>query len=254
MNCPQCQSPLGAGALFCSSCGARFGTAADPALPAATPGPSASAASLAALAGRDYEVRIGAWIGRGWEIYKGNFGAFFGGYLVTMLLIMAGGMVPLGNYIVGGPLLGALIMMAFGAMRGRPAEFNRLFDGFKTMFLPLFLVFLVKSLVITLGVLLCVLPGIYLGVSYLFALHLVVDKRADFWPAMETSRKLIGRHWGGMFLFGLALAGINLLGALALCIGAFFTAPLMLCSICAAYEDIVGLEPAGAGTALTPSP
>lgn len=245
MNCPQCQSPVSEGAAFCSLCGAQFGAAPDAAqLPGATALPaSASLAALEAIAARDFEVRIGPWISRGWEIYKANFGVILGSYLVTILLVMAGGMVPMGSYVVGGPLFGGLILMVFGVMRGRPAEFNQLFDRFKFQFLPLFLVYLVKSLLVGIGLLLCLIPGIYLGVSYLFALHLVVDKKAEFWPAMETSRKLIGKHWGGMFLFGLTLFGINLLGVLALCVGALFTAPLMVCSICAAYEDIVGLEP-----------
>ncbi len=247
MNCPQCQSPLAEGAVFCSGCGALLGPA-----PAAAPAPppSASLAALEAIARRDFEVRIGPWISRGWEIYKANFGVLLGGYLAVMLLIVAASMVPMGSYVVGGPLLGGLILLVFGVMRGRPAEFNRLFDGFKFHFLPLFLVYLVKTLLTGFGMILCFLPGIYLAVSYLFALHLVLDKKAEFWPAMETSRKLIGKHWGGMFLFGLALLSINLLGVLALCVGVFFTAPLMVCSIAAAYEDIVGLEPETAAPAL----
>jgi uncharacterized membrane protein len=84
----------------------------------------------------------------------------------------------------------------------------------------------------------------------MFSLFLVVDKNAEFWPALEASRKLIHRHWFGIFLFLLALAGINILGMLALCIGALFTGPLTMCALCAAYEDIVGLEPETASATL----
>lgn len=68
------------------------------------------------------------------------------------------------------------------------------------------------------------------------------DKRLDFWPAMETSRKLITKQWFGFFGLILLVALLNVAGALALGIGLFVTAPWSTCTIAAAYEDIVGLN------------
>ena len=42
---------------------------------------------------------------------------------------------------------------------------------------------------------LCILPGIYLGVAWIFTEALVIDKKLEFWPAMELSRKVVSRHW-----------------------------------------------------------
>ncbi len=250
-QCPQCQSPLSEGAAFCSLCGARFGAAPAAAqLPGGMPPPaSASLAALEAIAARDYEIRIGAWIGRGWEIFKANFGVILGAHVVMILLVFAAGMVPAGSLVLTGPIMGGMIMLIFTALRGRTPEFNELFAGFK-QFVPLMLVNLVRSILILIGLVLCLLPGLYLGIAYLFSMFLVIDKKAEFWPALETSRKLIHKHWFGFFLFMLALTGINILGMLALCVGLLVTGPLTMCALCAAYEDIVGLEPEAPPAAL----
>jgi len=41
---------------------------------------------------------------------------------------------------------------------------------------------LVKWLLTSLGLVLCILPGIYLGVGYVFALPLVIDKKMESGP------------------------------------------------------------------------
>ncbi len=96
------------------------------------------------------------------------------------------------------------------------------------------------AILLVLGILLLI-PAIYLGVAYTFSIPLIVDRKAEFWPAMETSRKLITRQWLPFFGFSVVLFLINMGGLLACCIGVFFTAPLTICAIAAAYESIVGL-------------
>jgi hypothetical protein len=93
---------------------------------------------------------------------------------------------------------------------------------------------------------LCALIGLvgalYLGVSYTFAIPLVVGKSMDFWSAMETSRKLISQQWFSFFCFMLVLGVINIVGSLPCFIGLLFTIPLTACAIAAAYESIIGLS------------
>ncbi len=86
------------------------------------------------------------------------------------------------------------------------------------------------------------IPAIYLGVAYSFSIPLIMDKQINFWPAMETSRKLLTKKWFPYFGFSIVLGLINLGGFLACCIGVIFTAPLTICAVAAAYENIVGLS------------
>jgi hypothetical protein len=102
----------------------------------------------------------------------------------------------------------------------------------------------VTGILLVLGIIL-LLPAIYLGIAYTFSIPLIVDRKASFWSAMETSRKLITRQWFPFFGFSIVLGLINLGGFLVCCIGLIFTVPLTICAIAAAYENIVGLASEG---------
>jgi uncharacterized membrane protein len=91
--------------------------------------------------------------------------------------------------------------------------------------------------------LLCLLPGIYLAVAWVFALPLVIDKKMDFWPAMELSRKVVHRHWWVFFCLLLVNVLICLLGLAACIIGVFIAQPVAFGALIYAYEDIFGTKP-----------
>ena len=105
------------------------------------------------------------------------------------------------------------------------------------------LVGVVQSLLTGLGFLCCILPGIYLGVAWWLAAPLVMDKRLEFWPAMELSRKVISAHWWQFFGLCLLCILVSLLGVLACCIGILVAMPVVLAAGAYAYEDIFGAGP-----------
>lgn len=210
------------------------------------------------LENRDYTVKIGQYFGRGWEIFKQYALPFIGFMLVVGVIGAVASKLPyplgLNEDRQGGivnallsPALGAgFYIVAFKIAKGRTASFSDFFQGFNR-YLPIFLVSLVSSLLIGVGTVFLILPGVYLAVAYLFALPFVLDKHLDFWPAMETSRKLITKQWFGFFGLIILIVLLNIAGALALGIGLFVTAPWSTCTIAAAYEDIVGLNGSNAG-------
>jgi uncharacterized membrane protein len=90
-----------------------------------------------------------------------------------------------------------------------------------------------------LGVLLvCLIPMVYLQISWSFTLPLIIDKQMDFWPAMKASWKMVNKHWwhvlGLMILIGL----LNVVGVLACCVGVLFTIPIGIGALMYAYETI----------------
>jgi uncharacterized membrane protein len=108
-----------------------------------------------------------------------------------------------------------------------------------------------------LGFLLCLLPGIYLFVAWeLFTALLILDKRLDFWPAMELSRKVITRHWWQVFGLALLFLLIMLAGTMVFCLGFFIALPIVKAAKVCAYEEIFGARPAPAAAASgsTPTP
>jgi len=90
----------------------------------------------------------------------------------------------------------------------------------------------------TIGYLLCVIPGIYLAVSWIFALPLVIDRKLPFWDAMELSRKVVGKHWFITFAFLLVIGLLAMCGVIACCVGILVTIPIASVALMYAYEDL----------------
>jgi hypothetical protein len=204
--------------------------------PLAVPLPGADPEALAAeVIARDYQVEIGDCLSRGWDLVMRNFWLLVGASFVVGLIQ---GAVPL----LAGVCMGGLYALCLKLIRHERAEFGDAFAGFSSDFLPLFLAGIVTGLLTMMGILLCVVPGIYLAVVWVFCLPLVVDRKLDFWPAMEVSRKVVNKHW--WVIFGLLLAGllVNLLGLLVCCVGVYVAQPIVIAALAYAYEDIFGAK------------
>jgi hypothetical protein len=211
------------------------GKSPPPVVGASGPKPDADALAAQILA-RDYRIEIGSCIARSWGLLTRHFWLIVGAAFVLGLIQGAVG-------LLAGVCMGSLYFLLLKLIRGERAEFGDAFAGFSLAFLPLFLAGLVSGLLTCAGLLLCLLPGIYLAVAWVFALPLVIDKKMDFWPAMELSRKVVHRHW--WVFFGLLLVNvlICLLGLAACIIGVFIAQPVAYGALIYAYEDIFGTKP-----------
>ncbi|MBD1849863.1 DUF975 family protein [Leptolyngbya sp. FACHB-711] len=98
------------------------------------------------------------------------------------------------------------------------------------------------AVLLLIGSLLALLPGIYLSIAYNFAIPLVVERRLGFWEAIETSRKVITKQWFSFLGFASLLFLVNVAGVLLCGIGLLVTAPLTICATVAAYRHILGLN------------
>jgi hypothetical protein len=206
-----------------------------PVVSASGPKPDANALAAEILA-RDYRIEIGSCLARSWNLLTRHFWLIVGAAFVLGLIQGAVG-------VLAGVCMGGIYYLLLKLIRGERAEFGDAFAGFSLAFLQLFLAGLISSLLTCAGLLLCLLPGIYLGVAWVFTLPLVIDKKMDFWPAMELSRKVVHRHW--WVFFGLLLVNvlIRLLGLSACIIGVFIAQPVALGALIYAYEDIFGTKP-----------
>ncbi len=81
---------------------------------------------------------------------------------------------------------------------------------------------------------------IYIYVSYAFTLPLIADAKLDFWQAMETSRRIIGRKFFMFLLMFIVLGIIAMVGTVVTCfLGIFAVVPYIYCVIFVAYDDIL---------------
>lgn len=96
-----------------------------------------------------------------------------------------------------------------------------LFDGY----LPFLLAVTLLGLVVAAGFVLLIVPGVIWGLRYGFSIFLTVDRKLDPVAAFhESARLTYGRKWR-LLEFALVMAGVNLLGALALGVGLLVTVP-----------------------------
>jgi hypothetical protein len=222
-------------------------------------------------------LAIGTIVGRAWRVVIDNFGLAVGAFavvfvlqIISLVLVLIPCLGALVAVFISWLLTQSLHAFYLKMSRRQPTEFGDAFSGF-SFFMPLFLLGLVQGLLfvvamapggavmfvgaqlaergsseaagvglLMLGMLLMLPILIYLGVAWLFAPMLVMDKGYDFWPAMELSRKVATKHF--LRLFGLQLlnAAIVVAGELALCVGVLVAIPITYAAVAIAYDDLFG--------------
>lgn len=131
-----------------------------------------------------------------------------------------------------------LIRVALKVTAGQTPDMGDLFitDNYATYLV----VSIVFGLMVGIGLLLCIVPGILLAIAFFPCLYLVVDKRADVGTALSRATQLTKGHWGPLFLFGILAFLVNLLGALLCGIGLLVTYPLTIVAAAYMYRAIAG--------------
>jgi uncharacterized membrane protein len=235
-NCPHCGQEIESGSETCSACGQSLTSPVEPVVsPVAPETPQIT------------EVNVGDYFKAGWELFKKYPAGFVGFFIIIIVTSLALNLVPvigvLASCAVISPLNAGFFIVGAKLLKNQTPEFVDFFGGFK-LFLPLALLGVVSSLFIAIGLILLIVPGIYLIVSYLFAIMFVVDRGLDFWPAMETSRRSVQPVWFKVFGLFLLLLLLNLAGALLLGVGLLISIPLSHCILTVAYAEIFGIESA----------
>ena len=194
---------------------------------------------------RGHSIRVGDCLSRGWKLVKGRFWLVVGAGLVLFLFHVGLALIPVLGFFADTCLAlvfwGGYDWMLLKLLRGQPVRFGDAFSGFSLAFLPLMLASVVSGVLISLGLILCLVPGLYLMmVWWMFPPLLILDKKMDFWPALELSRKVVNANLGpmiGLFIITFLLA---FAGGLLLCVGLFVTMAISSAAIVCAYEDIFG--------------
>lgn len=134
----------------------------------------------------------------------------------------------------------ALLNGGLRSVRGESLAFSDLFS--KVTEVPnLIGLQIFGTLAVLLGSLAFVIPGVYLGVAYVFAGMALVDEPQSFVDALTLSRRLVTPHWFDITIFLLVVIGIILLGYLAILIGGFVSVPVGFCMIAAGYQQLLVL-------------
>src|SRR5258707_13521424 len=123
---------------------------------------------------RHVSIDIGSALSRGWALLQANMDVLIGATLLGWVVSIGLSIVPVLGWVVGFVILGGVDYMFLRRIRGQDVEVGDVFAGFNLAFINLSLAGLVKGVLIIAGCILCILPGIYLGVGSPFALPLVI--------------------------------------------------------------------------------
>lgn len=224
MFCTRCGTQVDANAPFCPNCGQSLQTApvgGAPPPPAWTPPVTV-------------QVAAGRWIGQGWDLVKADMGNYI---LITLVFFLLSG-IPL----IRGALVAGFSIHTIKKLSGRHADFSDFFKGFN-FFIPTLVASLVIGVFVFLGTLACLIPGLVVAAMYEFTYLFIVDKKMDFWQAMQASHAIVKTDYFGFTMFLILAFLVNVLGFLCLIVGLFVTVPLTMAATVIAYKEIVGFDP-----------
>jgi len=211
---------------------------------------------------------IGQVISKGWNIFSQKFGivlkflfvGVFAMFVVQLIVSMfgtsdnstigfIGGIV---TYVFNIFISIGLIKAMMHIVRDEPVELNTLFSG-KDQVLKYILVSILLSILIGLGFILLILPGIYLMLRFMFVPYLLVDKEdmsiEDLFSASSTMTKGIKFN---LFLYGITIFIMNVIGMIPLGFGLLITMPVSFLSFIVLYETLLRDDSASTPT-LTPT-
>lgn len=181
----------------------------------------------------------------------------------------------LASLVLTGPLMGGLYMIFLRRIRRQGGEVGEIFAGFSERFWQLALGYIVPAfftglsvipgvilivvsifgmgfhpmghasagtalavMLFAVGILVALVPAIYLSVSWMFTVPLVMDKGIDFWQAMGLGHRMVKKHFVSVLALLILGALINVAGVIACCVGVLFSIPIVFGSMMYAYETI----------------
>ena len=216
------------------------------------PGPSGSLED--AVAGR-YDFDIGQVMREAWELTRGMKGSFWGAAVIVYAImivfaLVAGAMT--GHSIVlrfvtniafgtvSPVLLIGIIMMGVRRAAGLPVSFATAFSCFD-QWVTVFLAGLITTFLTYLGIILLVLPGLYLAIAFCMTMPLIADRRLAAWQAIETSRKAVSKRWFKFFGLLIVVGLVIFASAIPLGIGVIWTAPWAINVVGVVYRRTFGV-------------
>lgn len=97
---------------------------------------------------------------------------------------------------------------------------------------------ILRTVIIIAGLILFIVPGIIFSIKLQFSEYLIVDKNVDAIDSIKQSWEMTkGVKWN-LFLLGILLGFINILGILALLVGTLITVPLTLVANVYVYRKL----------------
>jgi hypothetical protein len=139
------------------------------------------------------------------------------------------------------PMMVGITIMGIRHSQGKSVSAGSIFNYFPRAPAAILWYFLM-TLMIMLGYLLLILPGIYLSFAYMFSLPLMVEKNLGVWAALEVSRKAVTRIWFRATGFLMLIMLLVTLGMIPLGIPLIWIVPWVTLAYAMLYFKLFGAE------------
>jgi len=177
------------------------------------------------------EFRSWDFIGQAWELVKPHWLP-----LAAMALIAAViASVPGAMFIIGGAMYVGINRAILGMLAGKTPDIGMMFSGFDR-FGQAFLAHLVVMIAVSIGFMLCIVPGIILALMWMFVSLVLAETQLDFWESMQASADLTAGYRWPLFCLMLASIVVALLGLIVCCVGIFVAQPVIMTAMALAYR------------------
>jgi len=206
------------------------------------------------------DFSIGDVLRDSWETFKGNPVLFVGLTIIAFIISTIANSIDNalgvtgsgGDFRINASIFSFLVQtfiamgfinIALKSIKGERAEFGDFFAVY-----PLYLVYLISnflfSVAVGIGIILLIIPGIYLFVRLQFFGYYIVDKNASgtnvIIESLQRSWELTRGIAGKVFLLDLAFLGLIILGAIPVGLGLLIVFPLIALALAYVYRRLGG--------------
>ena len=181
---------------------------------------------------------VGDCLSGAWGTFKKNVLT----HVVCTLLVMVVAGISAG--LLAGPMMVGYMRMIERETRGEAVQIGDVFRGFDD-FVPAFVAGLISSLVVSLGFMLCFIPGLLILALPTVALYRVARGERDGVAAFNQAWRIVTKNLGAAFWCAFVLSIVGGLGALLCWVGVLVTAPLAMIGSYYMARQLVGDEAAG---------
>jgi uncharacterized membrane protein len=204
-------------------------------------------------------LSIGDCIQFGWETFKKRPGILIGAFLLTLIIPSIPGVLFPGPEVVPGELppapgapeliasLVSIVLSIFASL-GATTFALRAHDDVAGVqigdlwnpqpFWRFLGVEVLLAIIVFVGFLLLIVPGVIAAVGLGFSPFLVVDRANGPIEALKESWRITKGHKWQLFLLGLVIIGINILALLALVVGLLVSIPVSWLAVTHAYRTL----------------
>lgn len=191
---------------------------------------------------------IGEAVGFGWGVMKANFWFFVGLIVINIVINAIPGLFQNANQLVLMIInLAAAVVnviITIGMMKislkfvnGEKAEYADLFNGYQ-LFWGYLGAAILYGIMVFLGTLLLVIPGIILALMFgLFGYVIVSKQLGPIYALKRSAAVTAGARWQ-MFLFVLVAILMNIAGAICLLVGLLATVPTTMVAAAYIYKKL----------------